>query len=95
MKFYYPIISLFSILILCHSCSTKEDKYPDKVINLSPERGKTLAMEIPKSISTNVADGLELSLWASDSLVEDPIAISIDPKGRIYYTSDKASQFRI
>ena len=45
-----------------------------------------MALEIMDQVSLNIADDLELTLWASDTLVNDPIAISIDEKGRIFYT---------
>jgi len=31
-----------------------------------------------------VADGVQASLWASDPLLANPVAISVDEKGRIY-----------
>ncbi len=45
-----------------------------------------------------IADGLSLRLWASDSLVADPVAIDIDDQGRIYYIRTnrrKQSEFDI
>ena len=53
---------------------------------------------IMKSITTQVADGLELSLWATDSLAPDPIAMDIDNAGNVYVTRgnrNKNSEFDI
>ncbi|MBO0324142.1 HEAT repeat domain-containing protein [Muricauda sp. CAU 1633] len=45
-----------------------------------------------------LADGLELSLWAPDTLAPDPIAMDIDSQGRIFFTRtnrQKHSEFDI
>lgn len=39
-----------------------------------------------KSSSIETAEGLEIQLWASDSLAPDPVALSIDDFGRVYIT---------
>ena len=57
-----------------------------KTLHLDPAKAAEIAQKIKASSPAKTADGLELSLWASDSLVADPIAISIDPQGRIFYT---------
>jgi len=58
----------------------------------------TRANEIRQSITPKIADGLELSLWASDSLILDPIALQIDDEGKVYLTRanrPKHSEFDI
>ena len=61
-------------------------------------QGAIRAQEIRKTTPAQLADGLTLSLWASDSLAPDPIAMSIDDQGRIYLTRtnrQKNSEFDI
>lgn len=56
------------------------------------------AQEILESITPKVAQGLELSLWASDSLAPDPIAMQMDKYGKVYLTRtnrQKNSEFDI
>ena len=56
------------------------------------------ALETRNSITPQIADGLQLSLWASDSLAPDPIAMSIDNQGKVYLTRtnrQKNSEFDI
>jgi len=85
-------LSLSLLLIFLAACGpstlpfgeTKE--YPNEVVNVDAEQAQQLAQQIEKETALTIADGLEIDLWASDSLVQDPIAISIDPQGRIYYT---------
>jgi len=60
--------------------------YPKKVVELNAQAVAALAGKIKQEMNVTLADGLELSLWASDTLVQDPVAISIDPDGRVYYT---------
>ena len=66
-----------------------EPRYPDRTLSLAPDHAATLAEKIRSEANVEVDDGLELSLWASDTLVTDPIAISVAPDGRIFYTSAK------
>jgi putative membrane-bound dehydrogenase-like protein len=96
--FYSFLIALF--LVVAFSCNLKSKK--PKVIPLTIV-GDSLtdiekAIETRKSISAIVADGLELSLWASDSLAPDPVSMDIDDKGRIFITRtnrQKNSEFDI
>lgn len=53
---------------------------------MEPGNAADMAKKIRGEVAAKVAEGLELSLWASDSLLTDPIAISMDDKGGIYYT---------
>lgn len=51
-----------------------------------------------ESVTAQVADGLQLSLWASDSLAPDPIAMDMDDEGNVYITRsnrNKNSEFDI
>ena len=68
------------------------------VITQNDSLGRIVADESRSSISAQVADGLELSLWASDSLAPDPVAMDIDRQGRVYLTRthrQKNSEFDI
>lgn len=56
------------------------------------------AKEIRDKTPAKVGEGLQLSLWASDSLAPDPVAMSVDDKGRVYLTRtnrQKHSEFDI
>lgn len=83
--------SNFSVLVLTFflSCAPKNEikvEYPELTKSLDFEKSKELAEILRKEVNVALDKGLELSLWASDSLVNDPIAISIDQFGKIYYT---------
>ncbi len=85
---------LLPLLALClfYYCAPKPEtarapRYPDRDIDLEPLAAAKLAGKIRAETNVNVAEDLELTLWASDSLVADPVAISVAPDGRIFYTS--------
>jgi len=78
------------LLGIMYSCAPKVNSPENNfttVRSILAENAKANALEIRENVAVQVADGMELSLWASDSLIHDPIAISIDSDGRIYYTS--------
>lgn len=81
-------LSLLSLLIslIIISC---EPKIPIEKPLVVVEDASTLEQrtkEIRENTAVQVADGLELKLWATDSLAPDPIAMSIDDFGAIYLT---------
>jgi putative membrane-bound dehydrogenase-like protein len=61
------------------------------VVTLTPDSAAKLARQARDSMRVTLAPGLELSLWASDPMVVDPIGISFDEKGRLYVTSTARS----
>ncbi|MGS0526894.1 hypothetical protein ACU8V7_18840 [Zobellia nedashkovskayae] len=97
------LTSLLALALLITSFSACESK-PKKpketplVITEDTLTEVSRAKEIRESISPKVAGGLELTLWASDSLAPDPIAMQIDDKGKVYLTRtnrQKNSEFDI
>jgi len=73
-----------------NTANDSKQKYPTRIIELEPVKAANLAQKLRKESPAQIAEGLDLSLWASDSLVSDPISISVAPDGRIFYT--KASR---
>ena len=67
-------------------------------IRIDAERAPADAERLRREVNARVADGLDLSLYAGDSLVQDPIAISFAPDGRLFYTQatrQRSSEFDI
>ncbi|SOE23773.1 putative membrane-bound dehydrogenase domain-containing protein [Spirosomataceae bacterium TFI 002] len=91
MKSYLKILSAFSILgLVVFACAkmapnTSED-IGIKTIFQSAEDAKNQIAETLKKTSIQLADGLEIKLWATDSLSPDPVALSIDKNGAVYIT---------
>lgn len=82
----FVCISVF-LTTACQQERLPTINFKGKVIKLNQESAQKMAHDIRKAVALEVHEDLEVSLWASDSLLADPIAISIDPQGRIYYTS--------
>ncbi|MFK8008880.1 MAG: HEAT repeat domain-containing protein [Saprospiraceae bacterium] len=89
MKCFQFLILLISGVVFFSCTTEKVQKYPTNILEFDSTKAAELAQKIRGEVSAEVADGLELSLWASDSLVQDPVAISVAPNGQIYYASSK------
>ena len=90
-------VTLLLILSLMFACTSTPVETP-LVIKEDPTTGLKVAKETRENVSVQLAEGLSLSLWASDSLAPDPIAMSIDDEGRVYLTRtnrQKNSEFDI
>jgi len=86
----FRYLGLCLLPLLLQGCQEPiEPLYPQRVIRVPPGQAAELAGKIRQEAAVEVADGLELALWASDTLVTDPVAISIDSKGRVFYVSAK------
>ncbi|MFD2200749.1 DUF7133 domain-containing protein [Shivajiella indica] len=48
---------------------------------------KSMAAEIESSMNPTLKEGLNMSIWAVDSLIVDPISIHMSDDGTLYYTS--------
>jgi len=91
-------LGVIALLFFSISCINKKPVE----IPLTIQQDSTELIEMAKlareTITAEVADGLELSLWASDSLAPDPIALDIDNEGNVYITRTnraKNSEFDI
>jgi quinoprotein glucose dehydrogenase len=80
------------------SCMKSSKKPEIVVITEAPEIGIKKAQEIKQNTPIQLSKDLVISLWASDSLAPDPVAMSIDDKGIVYLTRtnrQKHSEFDI
>src|SRR5688500_4125031 len=55
-------------------------------VGLTRAVADSLARSIRASVNPTVADGFNLTLWAPEQLIADPIGMSIDSLGRVYGT---------
>lgn len=88
-------LQLMSVVLIAAACTPRQTP---RITRLAPEQADSLAKAIEQSVSVQLADGLQLHLWASDSLAPDPIALTTDPQGRVYITRtnrQKNSEFDI
>ncbi|MBC7892011.1 MAG: HEAT repeat domain-containing protein, partial [Sphingobacteriaceae bacterium] len=94
------LLALLALVVF--SCvkmtSSKPSRSAMVVVKEDPALGRQRAKEIRNKASVTLAEGLQLSLWASDSLAPDPVSMSIDDRGRVYLTRtnrQKNSEFDI
>lgn len=84
------------LFLLFQRCTKTPDDL--RIIQLQPEEAKSAAASVESLVNPELDEGLTLSLWASDSLVFDPISINFDEHGRLYYSRtnrQKNSEFDI
>lgn len=92
-----PTTLFFAGLCLIFSCA-KIAQQTSLIIREDGTKAKQNAQAIRDKTPAQVAAGLELTLWASDSLAPDPIAMAMDDYGRVYLTRSnrmKHSEFDI
>ena len=89
---------LLASLLLIISCMKMAQKSQILTLHEDPSVGLKNAKDIRAKTPAKVIDGLEMTLWASDSLAPDPVSMSIDDWGRVYLTRtnrQKSSEFDI
>ena len=90
----------FACALVLFACKETPPPPPADMLTVTedPAIGPERAREIREKTPAVVGEGLQLTLWASDSLAPDPIAMSIDDWGHIYLTRtnrQKNSEFDI
>ncbi|MCB0842731.1 MAG: heme-binding protein, partial [Bacteroidetes bacterium] len=91
------IVSFSLFFLLLNGCK-QEEKANVEIKYLDPAEAAESAKQIRKDVTVTVGDGLELTLWATDSLAPDPVALDVDDQGRVYLTRtnrQKHSEFDI
>ncbi|CAN1542257.1 Haem-binding domain, putative [Spirosomataceae bacterium] len=97
----FKIRSLFvalSFVFLVNSCKKNTGNEEFLVISDNSPDPIKKAQEVRDKMPIKIADGLQIKLWASDTLAPDPIAMSIDDNGAVYLTRtnrQKNSEFDI
>lgn len=92
------LASSLGVAFLVVSCMKMPRSSQPVLIKEDPAKALSNAKEIREKTPAKLADGLEMTLWASDSLAPDPVAMSIDDQGRVYINRtnrQKNSEFDI
>src|SRR5690606_41742165 len=92
-----PSAGLMLTFFIGSGCS---DKGPDdkKITRIDSVENVRIARNIESMVNPTLADGLTMRIWATDSLVADPVTLNIDHQGVLYYTRtnrQKNSEFDI
>src|SRR4030095_2634278 len=91
-------VTMLLFLVVLVSCKKAAITEPPMIVREDPATALTKANEIRKNTPAQLAEGLTLTLWASDFLAPDPAAMSIDAAGNVYLTRtnrQKNSEFDI
>ena len=98
MRTYLHASSMLAIgvAILLSACQPQEAVL--QIYQMDDAKVDSLTEVIADRVAADVHEDFELSLWAMDSLVADPIALKVDRQGRVYITRtnrQKDSEFDI
>lgn len=86
-KFLKPSGALVLIAVALGFTSCTQMQQEPRVISLDTDEAAEQNRKIEQQVtSTEVAEGIEVSLWASEQLLGDPVGLDIDNKGRAYVT---------
>jgi quinoprotein glucose dehydrogenase len=66
---------------------SKPPMKPGEVVKLDAAEARRAAQETRQSMPIQLADGLEVNVWAPKPLVADALALDIDPNGVVYVGS--------
>jgi quinoprotein glucose dehydrogenase len=86
----------FGALLLLVACFSGKPKLA--TIRETPAHARASTAATLEKTTLKLAPGLQLKLWATDTLAPDPIALFVDKKGRVYITRtnrQKNSEFDI
>ncbi len=80
------------------SCMKLKNRFMPVSVYEDAATAAAKAKEIREKTPIKITEGLQINLWASDSLAPDPVAMSVDDFGRVYLTRtnrQKNSEFDI
>jgi quinoprotein glucose dehydrogenase len=80
------LLAVPAALPLIGQSGARLDPVPPPV-RLTPDESARLASEARQAVTVELPAGVELTLWAPEALLKDPVAIDVDPRGRVYVGS--------
>jgi quinoprotein glucose dehydrogenase len=98
IKFIAKLSVVIVSVVIIASCIKSASKTVATIVNERQDDLLKRAKDIRAKTPAKLADGLNMTLWASDSLAPDPVSIDIDEKGAVYLTRtvrQKNSEFDI
>jgi putative heme-binding domain-containing protein len=76
-----------SVLLRGAQPSSRPTLVPGETTRLEKAEAARIATETRAKLSVELAEGVDLSLWAPEQLIVDPVAIDLAPDGTLYATS--------
>lgn len=84
LSFGAAVCLVLFLVISLIGCNSSQPKLEKKYV--SDEAASDFAEQQSRNIYLDVAENLSMNLWASEQLIEDPIAIDVDGQGRALIT---------
>ena len=95
-KCFQLFICVWFVFSACGN--NKDEQVKLQIKTLAPEQALSQAKAIESSVSPQLAEGLVMKIWATDSLVAGIVSVDMDDQGRLYYSRtnrQKNSEFDI
>lgn len=89
--YQYSIFVLPALLIVILAGCTNEELSNKEINTLDSQKAAEQAANIENEVPVELAEGFELSLWASEELIIDPVGLDVDNKGRLFVTNTTRS----
>lgn len=87
LALYFSTMLTLFVFISCTSEGPSKEAQPDLLtITQDSVSAFKLATEIMAQSAIKLAPGIQISLWATDSLAPDPVGMDIDHNNNIYLT---------
>ncbi len=102
MPVRWPSLLLLSALsltsgVLLRGAQPAPSPHPPlgEIVRLDADEARRLADEARRQVTVELADGVDLSLWAPEALLVDPVALDIDPDGTMWVASTSRNNLPI
>lgn len=86
------LLSALGLLVGLSACrSSPELEFDAEIVRLDSAEAAQNARAVEQDVAPQPAAGFDVRLWASDTLLADPIALDTDSEGRVYATGSGRS----
>lgn len=83
----YLLVYLFFPLLILLAGLTGCVREEQEIITVEDEEAEQMSEQRISELSPSLSGGFDVSLWASETLVRDPVALHVDDFGRVLVTS--------
>lgn len=82
--FFAKITFIFLLLTVLYGCGQEERE--SVILTVEDEDAEQYSEKLTSELSPSLQEDLDITLWASEKLVRDPVAIDVDDLGRVLVT---------
>ena len=85
-RLYFGVFTCLILFIVCGLLGCNNSQPELEKTYVSDEAASEIAEQKEENIYLDLAENLKMDLWASEKLIEDPIAIDVDNQGLAFIT---------